>query len=324
MNRMNRGWTLVVGAAMIAALAGTALGQDSKPADDEALKGPAVKDDAPGTRKFTQKGAQRGEQEIPLRVYMRSLEVLRGEKADAAVRLTEEQDSEIKSIMEGFQGDVAKFREAHQEEIKSLMAKLSPEDRKKAMQRMSGLLGNAGGERGAGRPGQKPGGEKGKRPAEKAPADDMMQQDDGMQPVDAAASEGAKDQLKKLAEQAPKPADAQAKLWNVLTAAQKPVVQKELERFREEQKKNAGKKTDQAKPGEGKPGADPIMDNPRIPAELKEKLKDMSPEERREAIRKYREENPQKGKGKGGGKGGDKKAPPDMDDVNVPSADEPK
>jgi hypothetical protein len=66
------------------------------------------------------------------------------------------------------------------------------------------------------------------------------------------------------------------------------------------------------------------MDNPRIPAELKEKLKDMSPEERREAIRKYREENPQKGKGKGGGKGGDKKAPPDMDDVNVPSADEPK
>lgn len=310
MNSMNRGWTWMVGAALLATLAGTAGAQEKKP-DDEALKGPAVKDDAPGTRKFTQKGQQRGQQEVPIRVFMKALEVIRGEQASEDVRLTAEQNEQLKAHMDGYQAEVAKFREANGEKIRALAAKLSPEDRKKAMQRLAPYLNERGG-----RPGEK--GDKKARPGNDKPADEMG---DPMTPVDEKESNGAMYQLKKLAENAPNQANVQAKLWTVLTDAQKPLVQKELERIQKEQREK-NKPADGAKPGE--PGADPIMDNPRIPQELKDKLKDMTPEERRAALREYRQKRQQDGKGKQPEKGGEKLPPPGMDDVEVPAPEQPK
>ncbi len=313
MNSMNRGWTWMVGAALLATLAGTANAQDKKPEDD-ALKGPAVKDDAPGTRKFTQKGQQRGQQEVPIRVFMKAVEVLRGEKAADEVRLTPEQNEQLKAHMDGYQAEGAKFRDADGEEIRGLVAKLNPEDRKKAMQRLAPYLNERGG-----RPGEK--GEKKARPGAPKPADEM---NDPMAPADPKESGAAMDELKALAETAPKQADVQAKLWTVLTDAQKPLVQKELERIQKEQREK-NKPADGAKPGEPvKPGADPLMDNPRIPQELKDKLKDMTPEERRAALREYRQKRQQDGKGKQPEKGGEKLPPPGMDDVEVPAPEQPK
>ncbi|MFZ4573241.1 MAG: hypothetical protein ACOYN0_02520 [Phycisphaerales bacterium] len=313
MNVMNRGWKFAMGASVILALSGVAAGQNAQPKEDDALKGPAVKEDAPGTRKFAQKGPQRGEPQVQIRAFMRALDVIRGEKAADAVRLTSEQDTQIKAVTEGFQSDIAKFREAHGEEVRGLLAKLTPEDRRKAMQYIAPVMGGPG-QRPEGKPGEK--GAPGERPQRKKQSDAQAPGDDGMQTTDAATSEAAKDQLKKLLANAPKPADTQAKLWTVLTDAQKPVVQKELERIQKEAGKKDKKGGDQATPGE-----DPVMNNPRLPAELKEKLKDMSPEQRREAIRKWREERQ---KEKAPSKGGDKKAPPGMDEVEVPSMDDPK
>jgi hypothetical protein len=168
------------------------------------------------------------------------------------------------------------------------MEKMTPKDRRAVMARMQGFgVGAVKGAKGEARP-------SGKGIKEQVP--DNMQ--DGMQETDEVASKAAMTQLKKLMEGAPKPADVQVKVWNTLTEGQRLLMKEEMERL--------------AKEGRG--GADPMLDNPRLPAELREKLANMSPEERREAIRKYREE---RGKNKKE-EGGTSTPPPPMDDVKVP------
>src|SRR5262245_31437004 len=106
--------------------AGTALAQTTQPTDP-ALKGPAVKQaGVPGeNRQFGDGKAKHKERmgtEIPHRLFMRSLDALRGDSADASVRLTADQDSKIKAINDAFMADVTKYREAHQGEARELLS----------------------------------------------------------------------------------------------------------------------------------------------------------------------------------------------------------
>lgn len=295
-------------AALVLSVSGLAIAQETPKDDKDALKGPSVQDDAPGSRKFTQKGVDRAQAEIPMRVYVQSLNALRGDAAAEDVRLTADQDTQIKAAMAGFQADIAKFRETHESEIRELMAKLSPEDRRKVMSKLGPILAAAPGARNGAKNADK---------KTKAPAEDPMQ-GDPMQVPDAAESAQALDRLKEIGGTMPQFADAQSKMWGILTEGQRAIVQKELDKYREEQKNKSSKNATPAAPGQ-----DPIMDNPRIPQEMKDKLKDMTPEQRREAVRKWREQKKAE-REQGDSAPKTQKPAPGMDEVDVPAPEEPK
>ena len=144
---------------------------------------------------------------------------------------------------------------------------------------------------------------------------------------DPAKAEDAKARLQELLESAPKPADTHAKMFAVLTDAQKPVLQKELDRLKKEvedrqmapkaRKKVEGRLgKDGKEPGAGAPDAGPItsIDDPRIPERMRERLKNMRPEDRQQALERLKERFRA---GEGGDRG--KPAPSTKEDVNVPS-----
>lgn len=286
-------WTTISAALVLGLCAGYARAQDARPA----LGGPKVTDSGvPGeARSF---GDAKGEKKkdmarpIPHVAFMRALHVVRGEEA-GKLALTSEQDAQVRAIDQDFQGEVAKFREAHQGEAKDLMKDLSPEDRRQAMQ----MLGRARGELGV--RGEK--GEKGRRrpeggPPAPPPGDEMMQEP-GAKP-DPANAEAAKEKLKALFDAAPKPMDAHARIFAVLNADQKSAVETELARVREEMQKQAKdrmaerlKDTNKVKGLKGKaPEGGPDRDAVRqamqgLSPEEREKVRQMSPEDRRAYIR---------------------------------------
>lgn len=243
--------------------AGTALAQTATPTQptDPALKGPAVKQTGvPGeNRQFGDgkvKNKERMGTEIPHRLFMKSLDGLRGDSADAAVRLTADQDTRIKAINEAFMSEVSKYREAHQGEARELLGQLSPEDRKKA----AAFLGREA--RGLG---EKPAklGPKAKGKGEAKP-DEMTDQT-----VDPKKSEEAKAKLRELMEGAPKPADTHTQIFAVLNDSQKAAFQKELDSARKEMQERAGgKKLDRKgaakRGGEAKPA--PTTGDVQVPA----------------------------------------------------------
>jgi len=306
-------------ATALAATAGLAAAQQSSPKDDGALKGPKVKDEgAPGkNRKLVEKGGARAEdREIPMRIYARAIETLKpgkeGKSIPDGAALTADQDKAIQAIIKDYGSQVEAFRKEHGEEVRELARILPPEDRRKVMAKLAMM---APPRDAAGRPaeGQRPqrpaNGERPQRPA----------QDDPMADGPKASQEEiavATKRLKEIAEAAPKTADAQAKVWAVLSDTQKPVVKAELARIQGEVEK---RRAEGEGMGEG--------DRPAMSPEMREKLKNMSPEERQKAIEEFRKnrqneakkpgqsEGKEKGKGK---KPADKSTPPDMDDVEIP------
>lgn len=304
--------------------------QQDAPKDDGALKGPEVKDGgAPGkNRKLVEKGGKgaAAEREVPMRQYVRAFDVLKASKSGEGAALTADQQEEIDSIVKGYGSSVETFRKEHGEEVKELVKILPPEERRKVMAKLGALA--PGGQRGESRPGEgrpgegRPGGEKGDAPKGKKPADGERPQKGGDPMSDDAPKEKASQEdidvamkrLKELGEAAPKPADAQAKLWAVLNDSQKPLVKAELERMKAENEKRRGQNG-----GEG------------MSPEMREKLKNMTPEEREKAIQEFRKQRQAEGGGPGGKEGGGKEGkkgkqpkkdvddvPPGMDGVDVP------
>lgn len=299
--------------------------------DSGALKGPKVTDSGvPGeSRMFGGGGDEKFDREriIPHRLFMRSFEVLRGEEA-GSLQLTPEQDQQLKSIDEAFRSQMDEYRAAHRDEAKALIADLSPQDRRRALELLApGGPDGPRGERGFGR--VKEGGKPGKhapgrpegrgpagpdgadhamppegRPGEGGPMDGGPLGDEG-KPVDPQKAEAAREKLKALFEAAPKPDETHTKMFAVLTADQKAAVEKELEKAkaemqarREEMYKERVQKDIKGKIEEGKKaGMDPekIREFVRsLPASEREKLKDMDPKERREYVRKLWEESQKK------------------------------
>jgi hypothetical protein len=264
-------------------LAGLAQGQQAKPA--EGLEGPKVTDPAaPGTnRKFTGGGGNAREraQQTPMPAFVRALQALEGEKAAESVRLTSEQAASLKKMGEDYAAAIQSYRAEHRAEIEKLRDMLPPQERR----RVDGFL-----REGAGR-GGKPNAKGEQKPAKQDPMqEDPMSEGGVKSPADA---EAAKARLRELLEGAPSVADAQAKMWAVLSAEQKPVVEKELARMREEAgKRGAGK----GAKGDGKAAPGGEIDMSKLPPRLRERLEKMTPEEREAAIRQYRERRETEGK----------------------------
>lgn len=347
----NRGLIKVTLAMLLAVGTSSAMAQDN----GDALKGPKVKDSGvPGeSRNFGGGGEGKFDREriLPHRAFMRAFEVVRGEGA-GALRLTEKQEADLKAVEDSFRAEMDKYRAEHREEAKKLIADLSPEDRRRAVELLGGpgTMGGPEGPRGEQRrgpegrgpagggpdgekgPRQRPGqpgprggegrgerrggpdGPKGERPAD-APMDGGPMDGPGQGPrggrggergvkPDPAKAEAAKARLKELFEGAPKPDDSHSKMFAVLSAEQKAAVEKELERVkqemqqrREEMYKERVKKEIKGKMDEMGDDASPekVREMLRdLPAEEREKIRAMSPEERREYVKKLIMEKQQK------------------------------
>lgn len=289
-------------AAAVLACAGATWAQDSAP-----LKGPSGDDKSvPGeTRKFGGPGGDRKERaaQMPVRhpMFMQALDVLRGDKAEEGVRLTPEQDEKIAGIDRDMKAKAEAFRSDHGEEIRGLVSKLTPEDKRRFAAILAQMGQPARGEdaKGAGRPAtgqrggvKRPNAERANKPAG---GDDAM-----MQEPDAAGAEQAREKLRTLMETAPRPEDAHKAIFGVLTEAQRPLVQAEIERMRKEmekrgaeggkqfdrEKERAGRKLDKKEAEAMEGGAPTSIDDPRIPERMRERLKNLPEDQQQAALKR--------------------------------------
>jgi hypothetical protein len=249
---------------------------------------------------------------------MRALEVVRGEKAGEN-RLTDEQDTKLRSAFEEFQKQTREYLEKNREEISSLRSKLSAEDRAKADQ----ALGGNGRVLRAGKTAFK-----GKAPKGAAkPETEPMTGQDGPQDepkVDAAESAKARARILEIVAGRPKPEDAQAKALAVLTDGQRSLVQAEVTRLQKEGDKRparakaavAAGETSGPAPDYSKMTPEEIMSDPRVPEGLRKELRSMTPEERDRVIQKIKDH----GLAKSRPNRGTGKPAPKLTDVKVPEA----
>jgi hypothetical protein len=287
--------------------AGTAQAQD-KP-KEAPLEGPKVRDNSmPGRGRGLGEADRRPGDGLRLPVIMKALDVLRGDKAGEN-KLTEEQEKSIKTALEDFQKASREFTEKNREELASLRSQLTAEDRAK--------LGEGRprpGPNGKGKEGGKPEG----KPADGKPGEDEMMAPPADAKPDAEASKKALARIQEILASRPNPETAQTKAWSTLSDSQKKLLEAEIKRLTEEMQKKG-------KPGEagnlddlkGKTPEE-IMNDPRVPERLRERLKNMSPEERKEAIKRFLERSREGGPRRPGGDGEGKPAPKSSD-VNVPA-----
>jgi hypothetical protein len=236
-------------------------------------------------------------------VFVRAFRTLEGEKANESVRLSDEQSASIRKLNEEFTSTMRAYRDSHRSEIETLREMLPPQERR----RVDGFLRDEG-PRGArpAKPSENQDNKKVKKsdvapdgskadPMKGDPMADPMADpmSEGGKPADA---EAAKARLKELLEGAPSPADTQAKMWGVLKADQKVVVEKELSRLKDEASKRGGRpgaaggaegKGPGGKGAQGK-GAQGEIDVSKMPPRMRERLEKMTPEEREAAIQEYR------------------------------------
>ncbi len=290
---MNRTTRWIAPALAVLTLAGTVFAQNTRPEPprkEPPLKGPAVKDGrVPGEYRSFGEGGKGGkdrmQQETPHRLFVRAFESVRGEGVEPAIRLSEEQDSRLGAIDRQFRDAIESYRKDHASEARELIAKLPPAERRKA----ADLLGGQGGPK---RPLD------GNKPRNGPKADKPDRDSDPMQAMDPKAAEDARARLKELLQGAPKPADTHVKMFAVLNEAQKPVVEKELERLKKETqgRREPGKIDKGLEKGKGsvknKPGADakPLtLNDPRIPERMRERIKSLPPEQQAEALKRASE-----------------------------------
>jgi hypothetical protein len=164
-------------------------------------------------------------------------------------------------------------------------------------------------------------------------ADPMNSDPMNSEPMQAQPAPGARpdvaslDRLRTIFEAAPQAAAAQAKVWGVLTDAQKPIVQAALERYRQDEEARRMGMNPEAAPSA--PARITSIDDPRIPERARERLKNLTPEQQQEALRRLNERlgergTPPAGRGTGEGEGRPRRGqrpPPSMDDVDVPRPD---
>ncbi|MCC6426076.1 MAG: hypothetical protein IT435_04575 [Phycisphaerales bacterium] len=339
-----------ISAALVFVLAGQAhaqnAGQPAGKPDDAVLKGPEVRDNSvPGQRgKFGGGGGGAGakgrDQQLPPRVMMQALAVLRQESTPAEARLSSEQEQKLRSVQDELKDQTRRFVEENRDEIVKLRSQLGVENRRRVDERLRGLPGLGGQDRQRGKS-DKPLGRPDRKPD--AGGEDAMQ--DGMQEASPAQEQSAMTRLREIAERAPDAKAAQTKAWAVLSDAQKSIVQKEIERLRKDmgqQRKGQPKPGEAPAPGRtdgpvippGAIGPDGKVDLSKLPEPMRQRLENLSPQEREKAIKRLLERGGKPGGGGGGDKGGGagkkrppggkegQKPPPSMDDVDVPAPDQ--
>lgn len=240
--------------------------------DDPPLKGPKVKDQSvPGeTRRFgTDQQGDRKDRTPGLQhgMFMRAVNTLKGEKVDANVRLSDEQSQRIEGIDREYRDQVKAYLAKNADEVKKLMGDLPPNERKRVREGLGRGLENAGVS-----PRETPKGKGRRGPAEGDASKDAA-------PVDPQKAAAAKARLKEIHEGAPQATEVHSKVFGVLSAEQKTAVEAALKTWREDRSAKES------------PAGDRKSDGPAPAAreQLREKLKDMTPEQRRDAIKKFRE-----------------------------------
>lgn len=241
-------------------------------ADDPPLKGPKVNDQSvpgesrrlgtnqQGDRKDRNPGLQHG-------LFMRAVNALKGEKADAKVRLSDEQSQKIEGIDREYREQVRAYLNKNSDEVRKLMGDLPENERKRVREGLGRGLENAGASPKQG----------GKGKGKHAAVESEGKKDEA--PADPQKAAAAKSRLKEIHEGAPQATEVHAKVFGVLSADQRAAVEAALKKWKDE-KADKGDGANEKKP-EGNVGA--------ARERMREKLKDMTPEERREAIKKFRE-----------------------------------
>ena len=264
--------------------AGQAHAQTAKPADPPALSGPAVKDNAlPGSRDslgdkpsaLGKKGGHMDGRGLPMPAFMEAMAVLRNDAAGEN-KLTAEQQEKIRAINTEFQDKTREYLQANRAELQ----KLREEAKSKGIEL---------------RP----------QPPEAKPAEGTTP------PKPDADAQKLRDRAQALMEGRPNPKDVQTKIWGVLTEGQKKLVQPELDKTKEKLADQMGKRAAEAK---AKKEAKKLGGKADQKPELREQLKNMTPEQRKEFI-----ENQRKKAGKGKNIDGTDKPAPSPDQVNVPA-----
>lgn len=285
MNRFNRFPHLfALSLVLVAGSASSTLALDDK---DAGLGGPAVKDESvKGQPRKLSGGApdrREGAQRVPHRGFLRAVMSLQKEDAPANLRLTEAQITSIKEANQKFVDSVTEYVNQHKNEIEKLRESLPGMERR----RVDGFLNMS----------KDIASLRNLDDVEKAPAAEDRKPEgkpaEG-EKVDEAKAKDAREQLKNLVENAPKPADTHAAILAVLTAEQKTYVQEQGEKMRARGPREGR--------GEGRGEGEGMGEGQRLSPEQREKLKNMSPEERREALKKMREGKEGEGRGKGRGK----------------------
>jgi hypothetical protein len=254
-------------------ISGAALSPALAAADDPPLKGPQVKDQGvPGEgRRFgTDQQGDRKDRNPALQhgLFMRAVNSLKGDQADAKVRLSDDQAQRIDAIDREYREQARAYLAKNADEVRQLMRDLPENERKRVREGLASRLDNASMPKNDAPKG------KGRR---QPPAEREMQDATPIDPEKAAA---AKARLREIHEAAPQSTEVHAKIFAILNADQKSAVESTLKKW----KAQAAPKREAADSKDSPPRAD-------VPARehLREKLKDMTPEERREAIKKLRD-----------------------------------
>lgn len=276
----------IVRSLTLTMLAGSLVTVHTAQADDD-LGGPKVKDNSvPGGRgKLGDGSSPRGEgrPQAP-RAFIRAVESLKAESTPAELRLTAEQESKIQTLRSDFEAKVQAYREANKDEVTKLREDVGPRERRRIDEM---LRGPGEGPRGERREGTPP------PPPEGKPGEDMMDSDKPAdKPVDEAKAAAARTRLKEIMEAAPQPTEVQTAVMGVLTEQQKEHVRVTMEKMAQERRGEMGERG-----GRG----EELLKN--LSEEEREKLKGMSPEERREFIREKMKERGVEGGPRGRGKG---------------------
>lgn len=334
-----------------AAFAQNAPAQPAPAPADPVLKGPDVKDNSvPGERRrLGQPGQGRDARQMPavrLETLNRAIDVLRGEKAPAEIRLSAEQDTQIKTIVDTFRNDTRAYTEKHREEMRQLAEQAGLGRQQARGNRGDRLRQGQGGGQPAPAPGNgeepmmdappppPPGGgpegaPRGRRPGAPGGAEPTPEQ------------QAAREKLEAIRAGAPKMEDATGKVMNVLTEPQREAVKKEMEKL--------GQQARGPRPGAGPEGAPPpggpqgrpdgqrqfqmptqeqmekmradmeslakdlpnltdeqVMEDPRVPEMFRERLKQMDPERRAQMMDRFRE-RAASGEPMGFGRGGERR-----------------
>lgn len=275
----------------VAGIAGSVLAQA---AEQPVLEGPKVKDlNTPVQSTFdgaAREGKKRMQPQIPHPAFVRTIHKTLGDDAPEALRLTEAQSKQIEEIDAEFRAAVKAYMDEHRDEVKALREAGMPVG---GPERGRGGRGQEGrGPEGRGKPRPEP-----REGDEMAPPPPPRDGDDmGRPPADEMTPEreAIRERARALREGAPKPTDAETKMWAVLTAEQQAAVRPKLDALKEEMAKEYGERALKAKRDKREAGAaeaGPGLDakkgrgkgpegGPRMDPALREKVEAMTPEER--------------------------------------------
>lgn len=277
---------VLLAAASLAIVAGTSvsLAEPPPPPPGSPLGGPAVEDTTPpgGAKTFDGERHRGQAPGLELRELGAQVRRLGGPDAPEGLALSEQQRQDLRTILNDYRGAMRAFFRANEEEITALRERAGlPPMRAQRTQR---------GERGErGERGRRRGGDS------ERPRDGMDGPPEGMDGPEgrrggpAAGERGergaptpeqaeAREALAKLMAKGPSAADTSKKIYAVLTPEQRAHVEREM-------KKAAERRAEARKRG----AADGGMGVEDLPPRVRERLESLSPEEREEAIRRWRE-----------------------------------